>query len=368
MAYEFRLRFFTPTGIGIGEVTSFLSLACSVRVNQIDRLSVVLRGDMKILPELDYNCRVELDWRDKDLGMGWTPFFRGIIRQREVKYQPTRQVSFGVVGLNWFLATRVNAFYTNLSDRTRFTNRSAEFILKTLVMYNLSNQATTLNGRLVDGTGWPSTLVQIEPNEDRGNIIPSWYCAQDKLLDVFQKLAPLAGGDFSFAPVPGGLYEFQFHPGQLGVDRSADVIFSLENENMAEPIFKRDQIEEKTVVLVGGQGEDADRDFVSMTGPDYSVNNAIEIFTDATNVNKGDIAGLQAVGERKANEMKANDEFTFKVLQTKRSRLGMHYFLGDLVTAINPETSELLVQKVVGQDLSFDSDGNPQIEVVVRTP
>jgi hypothetical protein len=110
-----------------------------------------------------------------------------------------------------------------------------------------------------------------------------------------------------------------------------------------------------------GPGEDAGRDYVTRTGANYASGNDIEVYVDAKNVTFGDTAGLNARGDHKVKEFQALKEFEFTCLEAPSTLYGVHYFLGDLVTAINPITGASLTLKVKSVAVSLDSEGQETI-------
>ena len=111
------------------------------------------------------------------------------------------------------------------------------------------------------------------------------------------------------------------------------------------------------MAVVGGQGEGTARTVLPVTSSDYDVTaNNIEFFVNATDVETTD--GLTARGNKALAEKKIKDYFTFEVLQTPTCQYGVHYFLGDLVSAINPFTLVKATYKVMQVTVVVDKAGN----------
>ena len=124
--------------------------------------------------------------------------------------------------------------------------------MKTLVSYNAGSSATAGNSRLRTGT---ISGLTVEADGANGNTL-DWFCAYDNLLESLQKLAAIAGGDFDLAQTAVGAWQFRWHTGQLGTDRTATAIFALERSNMANPQDQLLRTVEKTACIVGGKGGD----------------------------------------------------------------------------------------------------------------
>ncbi len=367
MAYEFRLDLAKADGEKFAEVTDFLELVCSTGVNKAGALMVELDGNHTAARELEERSHLDLFFRDTAIGLDWTRLFGGLYLAQERSYTNRTRFVASAVGYLWMLSTRINAFPSSITGKTRFSETATETIMKEMVKWNLSNYARTFWGRLRDGNAWPATVIRNEQDLARGNVL-TWYCAQVPLLENLIDIAKIGGGDFDLVKTHPNLFEFQFFPGQRGTDRSATLTFSLDRGNMGEAVYRRDRTGEASVAIVGGQGEDELRDFVARTGANYDSMTDIEIFVPATQVEPGNIAGLNAAGDKKLAETKAPASFKFTIIQTPSARFGLHYQLGDLATAVNPYTGASVLQKIVTADAVLRSGSNPTITVKAETP
>lgn len=356
MTTEYQIRVKDVAGATQAIVTDFLSLAYVKRVNEPGLGSFVLHGDHAAIDELVDKGQVEFWRRNQAQGVDWYCDFYGLYREPDRSGgRPGRFVGY-CPGQMDMLRWRTVAWKAGTADRSAFTSDPAETIMKTLVAYNAGSSATTGNGRIRTGT---ITGIATESDGGGGNST-DWYCAFDNLLGTLQDLALIAGGDFDLVKTGAQAWEFRWYATRLGTDRSASVIFSLEYDNMANPQYRTRRMAERTVAIVGGQGEGSLRQVGVRTGPNYAASNDIEMFTDARNVSS--TAGLQAKGDAELEKARAYDEFRFDVLQTAVSLYGKHYFLGDLVTAVNPFTGASLEKKIVGVAVTVQ-DGAESIQV-----
>lgn len=361
MTTEYRLDVYDTSGVLQAILTDFTSLAYVKTVNSPGLLRFGLNGEHALLDNLDDQWQFEI-WR-KPAGQAWARDFVGIYRQAEWDYADHSHFIATCPGIMDMLRWRIVAWTANTADRSKFTTTEAETIMKTLVSYNADASATVANGRIREGE---ITGMAVEADGANGNTL-DWYCAYDNLLESLQKLALIAGGDFDLVKTSATAWEFRWYTGQLGTDRTATVKFSMELGNMAEPKYKEPRIEEKTVAIVGGQGTEADRDTVVRTGTNYKTSNNIEMFVNATDIDLGDTAALEDRGDQKLNVVEARNEFEFKALQIPSTLYGVHYYLGDLVTAINPFNADSMTLKVQSVAVSLNEDGSetiaPQFEV-----
>jgi hypothetical protein len=130
---------------------------------------------------------------------------------------------------------------------------------------------------------------------------------------------------------------------------------------MANPTYIDNRTVERTVAIVGGQGEAEERAIEVVTGTNYATSNDIEMFVGATDVDT--TSGLITRGNQKLSETEAVEIFDFDVLQTASTQYGTHYQLGDLVTAINPYTLDSYLMKIISVSVGVKSSGEENINV-----
>lgn len=365
MEPKFRLDLFAPTGEKFEELTDFLELGASVRVNSYGVLKAMLSGKHKALAQLTNNSQVEFFYKYD--GENWTSFFGGIYRAQFQKQPNEPYFTLTALGYLWLLKTRIIAYPALVANKTSFAAVKAETIMKSLVTANITSAATVANGRLRDGTNWPSTLITVQADA-AGGATQDWYCDSENLLASLQRLSPIAGGDFDLVKTSGSTFDFRFYNGQMGADRTSTVKFSIGLGNMGEPDYSFDRTNEATVAIVGGPGEDAVREFATRTGAGYGTGNDIEVFVPATNVESGNSAGLASAGDLELQKRKATESFEFKVIQTLSTRFGKDYLLGDKVTAVNPYTNTEVVQKITGASIGMQKGGEVDFSIVMEEP
>ena len=353
---NYYLNVYNAVGVLQFVVTDFTNLSYMRKVNSPGVLRFTVRGGHPILAQIADKWQVEV-WRKPD-GGAFARDFVGLFRMPEYSYgEKGPKTVLTCPGLMSRLAWRVVAWKAGTSNRSKFIGVPAETIMKTLVAYNAGASATVANGRLREGA---ITGLSIETDGAHGNSV-DWFCAEEILLESLQKLATIAGGDFDLVKTGANTTRFHWYTGQLGTDRTATVIFGIERGNMANPQYRQLRIDEKTVAIVGGQGEEAAREFAIRTGANYSAGNDIEMFANASDVDT--TAGLQARGDATLAENRATEQFNFDVLQTPATSYGEHYSLGDLVTAVNPFTKASMTLKIDEVTISVDESGKEKIDV-----
>jgi len=359
---DYRLDVYDLAGALQYVLTDFTSLAYTRRVNSPGVVQFVTRGDHNLLGNIVKDWQVEV-WRKPDDTGTWAREITGLYRLLTWTYGAQSKAVMFCNGLMSLLARRIVAFKAGTADKSKFISDPAETVANTLVKYNATTDATTGNGRERDGH---IDGLTVEADGAAGTTI-DWFCAFDNLLETLQDIAKIGGGDFDLVKTSSTAWQWRWYEGQLGTDRSASVVFSLERGNMANPVYIDNYTNEKTAAIVGGQGEGDARAIVIRTGTNYHVDtNNIEMFVNATDIDT--TAGLNTRGDEKLAEVEEVKQFRFGVLQTPSCMYGTHYTLGDKVTAINPYDGTAYTVKVQAVSVSLKEDGEENISVEMSEP
>lgn len=359
MTVAYQLRVYDRAGVIQSVITDFLHLAYTKEVNAAGMCEFSLPPEHRAIGMLQIDSTVEV-WRaNPERGIAWQQDFLGLFRyeERTADSDGQRRYLARCPGILHLLARPIIAYRSETNTRSTFTNIKAETIAKTLVRYNATADGTTGDGRIRQA----ETLgVTLEPDAARGNAL-DFACAWQNLLSSLQKNASVGGGDFDLVNTAAPTqYEFRWYAGQRGANRSAAVVFSLKHGNMANPTLTRDWLDERTIVMVGGRGADADRTVISRTGPMYTAGyRATELFVSAPQYTT--VAGLQAVGDTLLHERRTRDMLTFDVLQAPQSLYGRDYFLGDLVTGVFEDVTA--IKKIQQISIALAPTGEETIQI-----
>lgn len=359
MKADYRINIYNEAGTLQAIITNPLTFAYSRIVNAAGMSVMKIRGNHPVLSQLNEKWIIEV--HRKPSGGVWRPEFAGyyqdILWEQKDKAPYATLTSYGLMIM---LAWRISGYKANTTNRTAYYNKPAETIAKTLVSYNAGANATVANDRETDGV---IAGLSVEADSGKGKST-DWFCAWQNLLETLQKLAEDGGGDFDLIRTGATTYEFKWYDGQQGTDKSSDVIFALERGNMANPTFKERNSLRVTSAIVGGQGEEDDREIEVVKSSDWSASSNFEAFVAATDVTTQ--AGLISRGETRLSEGQKIYEFGFEVLQTPSTQYGIHYDLGDLVGAINPFNGQVSKMKVTGVGVSLEESGNETVKVELR--
>jgi hypothetical protein len=344
-----------------GDANGFRWLSYAKRANDVGLLMFDLDSGNVAIDDLTQDGQVEV-WRtDPANNLDWYVDFETFFRAEERRANDDGLSTFRALcpGQMHLLARAVVAWPANTDNRSLFTAVKASTIMTNLVRYNVTGDATVANGRLrtTDLTG-----ITYETDDDDGNVI-TLACAHQPLLEALQDASRIGDRDFWLERTGAQAWTFRTD-NYLGDDRSAFVVFALNYGNMSNPVLQRRSIDERTVVIVGGQGTDDDRAFEVRTGANYdATTNSVEAFYPATQYTTS--AGLEAAGDIRLDELEARDELTWDVIQTPGSLYGVHYFLGDLVTGYYEGVSA--TKQVTGVSVTFAPGGEMAETVQIET-
>ena len=344
MAAEYKIHFLSAAGALLYALVDYQSFHLVREVNKVGELAITLRGDHPALSVLEHKSLVEVWRRDRAHGLAWTCEARYLYLYYQHSTKEIGQVVIKCVDPLWWLSTRIVAWDVDVANRSKFF-RAASVIINTLVSYNCCSLATVANGRLRDGN-IPQVIIQ---SNDYVTPDIGWECAYENVLANLQKLQPIGGGDLSMTYQGSGVWQFAWMTGQLGTDRSATHTFSIELDNMVDPVQVLDRRAEKTVAIVGGQIVRGDRDYYIRVSVDYlATTNNIEMWVPAPGVL--DVESMKAAADSALMANRKIDRLTFNIINTPSYFYGVDYFLGDKVTTIYQGVSKVLEIKKVTID------------------
>jgi ReqiPepy6 Gp37-like protein len=357
-----RKAVFTATARDGGD-NGFLYVAWRKRVNGVYMAEMTINADNPDAIYLQDKYQLEI-WR-ADYANGLSDYlsFDGTIRDDQpfTDEDNRRRLTIRAYGHNERLARRRIAYPANTLDFTLFTATKGETVLKRLVRYNCDPVfATVANAR----DRQPSTLnLTTATDLARGNTI-DWTCGgRNNLLDELQKIALIAGGDFAVTKTGAASYVFEFYPNQLGTDRSSGanpVIFSTDRGNMATPKLVRTRSSEKTIMIVGGRGENDTRTIRVRSGVNFSAANDIEDYIDGRNSTT--TAALDDIGDQALEEKRFRNVIEYEVLQKPLYTVEKDYFLGDRVLAIYAGLT--VTQQVY--EIAFEYSDTEAVSITMR--
>ena len=379
--YEFHLRHYDRAGVLKRAVLNPLWARYTESVSGDEPLVFALNANDPAVLDFEEFDIFEVQLRNKDLGIqgGGGDFvspFVGIFRDWDLGTDDDGLSFYTFYAPNerTILSWRSILWYAGVANRSEFNGVEAETIMKTLVQYNCTADASIANGRqregdLAAGMGIDLTIAA---DVGGGEILGAAMMGAN-LLAALQKLSDQAGGYFSLTWQGLNDWEFEFHPGQLGADKSTGsdrVLFSLKNNTMSSPHLRR-RGARATAAIAGGQGDGSNRQISVVYGPDYAAAYDLETFVDARNESTAD--GRVFRGMAKLGDQRISEELSFDVLQTSNQFYSpvavtgrKTYRAGDLVLAVYGTEQVRKVEQVIVNWKAPQADDPFQVSIVTR--
>lgn len=348
MSVKYRLDLLTKAGVKVAEIP-YLDLQYRSKVNEPGLATFIVNPNDVNLANFVDEAQIEIWYKDDENSIAWYRDFVGLIDASESYYSEVNKLVVICPGIKTMLSWRINDYAAGRNFFTQFADIEAENLMKILMLYNFGTSATVANGRTIVAI---DTRIIIAPDLARGNLI-SRGNANKNILEELQYLASIAGGDFDLNKTAANQFTFEFYLGQRGTNRTSTVLFALERGNISNVKYSRNRVGFKSVAIIKGMGQLADRNKTAVTGNGYSTSNHREVFVDANNEPD---AALTSKGTAKLFELRVEEDVQFKVIQSPSTIYRKHYFLGDLISSrINGVT---FTQKVNAVTVKVKKDGN----------
>lgn len=262
-----------------------------------------------------------------------------LIRRWDYTAETTTVTAYHATSL---LQRRIVAYYAGTAYSAKAA-AAADNQIKAFVRENLGASISAANRIGAETQADLSAYLAVQADLGDGASL----AAQDayaNLYDLVRDLADTSTEDGTYltaeivAPTESTL-ELRTYTGLRGVDHRAGtgnpVILSPEAGSLANARFTIDRSQEATVVIAAGSGEGTAR--TTATAIDTlrmgdSPLNRIEVFGDYTNI--ADAGALAAKADALLRQGRPQIEFAADVVETDGATRGVHYDLGDLVTAL----------------------------------
>lgn len=328
VVWQIRLR--AADGSLVAVLDDYESFSAEKRVNAPALYTLRMSGENAKVALFELDGQLEFWRRWPEYAIDWTKEVEAFHRNEDYIINADGSFTFQSQGLGYvdLLDRRIIANFTASAEASKA--QRAETVAKAFVLEQVGADADDAEGN----DGRVTTGLDIEAPGATGHSV---YFARfsKNVLDVLQEIARIGGGDFDVVGTGDATFEFRWYDGQLGMDRSATVKFSLPLGNMARPVLAIHRSMEKNAIWVGGVGQKAGRMLRWRTDVGAiadSTWNRHEFFTDARNTPSEN--GLFSKGDTLLDRYEARPMLTFDILQTPSCLYGKHYFLGDLVTAL----------------------------------
>jgi hypothetical protein len=313
-------------------------------------------------------------------GQRRTPFsfsqvFGGIFRDLQITTDANGVIYHNliIVGLSDILRRYVSGWPAGVVKRSKYIGRSYDAILADFFAQNVGISANNPFG----GTQRIRPITVIRNLSVSGTIFPpdstpitTWVVEPGRnVAEVGREFGDLGYADYSIFPVASLAYELRAFRHDEIIDDSVardlrdSVYLSQHLDNVKKISLNRNRIGEKTVMIVGGQGDGATRTFAIVTGENFAANNDYEVFVNASGTDDDSLAA--------AGEIEARRRATKALVQAEHGNsLGWwfhrEYSWYDIVTV--EIANEFLVRRVRSFEGSYDQTQRPRIILDLAVP
>lgn len=334
---SYSIRIADPFGLPLIEVATYLSLEYVLSVGGIGVLQLTVPATFD-----DRLCRLDGRmgvWRSIN---GRPPTLDGLAIFLIRTWRYTRDtIQITAYHANSLLQRRIIAYYAGTAYSKKAATAAGDQI-KTFARENLGSSIVGADRIGVETQADLSSLLTIQANTGEGASV----AAQDawkNLYDLVKTIADATTQNGTYltaeivAPTESTL-ELRTYAGMRGIDHRASsaqpVILSEARGTLTNCELTIDRTQEVTMAICAGSGEGTSR--ITATSMDTarmgdSPCNRIEVFGDYTNIS--DQATLQAKADALVWAGRPRIDFTADIVETPGATRGIHYDLGDLVTA-----------------------------------
>lgn len=243
----------------------------------------------------------------------------------------------------------------------------AQTAIYEFVEENCGASATTALGRLLTGT---ITGLTIPADVGAG---PNWFGARAyrSLLQVIQEIGNYGQIDFDVIGEGGNNFRFETYENQLGQDRTETntagndaVIFSLDNENVAQMTYSTNRRRSANAVITTGKNQYAARSigqYLNAAEIDANRINQREISRNA--VTQDSVDELNTLAEEYGITLQPTENIKFTPLRTITTLYSVHFWFGDRLTTKFPKADGTIVsldKRLLSLKITVSGDRNEE--------
>lgn len=338
---DYQVVLYDPFGVQLAILDSFVSLDYARVVNSVGALTLVLPGTFDKF--LFSGTDVRVDNRIgvyRSIGGGQFKLDMDTIwliqyGEKTLTERGEELTKIQAVDIMELLKRRIVAYASGTANADK-TSTSAGNMMKAIVRENLGSLATDTS------RSWASYLTVQADLADGATISKAF--ARRNVLTVLQEIATaseIVGTYIAFDIFASGPRAFQFRTfaGQRGIDHrftsgQNPVLIGPEYGNLADVIRAHDHASEATYIYSGGKGEGSARAVGSASDTNriaLSPFGRIERFSDTRMT--ADSTTLNNEASAVLRQFEPRSTFSGRLIDTPATTYGLHYGLGDFVTA-----------------------------------
>lgn len=373
MPVIWKIRVKDEDGTLVAELDDFRRLMVQRRVNAPGQIVLAMNGNDSRTADFQLDGQVEAWRRDQTVGLQWyaehETFFRSLVDETDDRgYRTFTAYCAGYLDL----AAREPIAYP---AGTSYTRKSGDgsLVMRRFVNENIGPGANSVD-RYWDGTQ-PGLTIGSTPT---AGYTWSGQRTAKNLLETLQEIGDATFTDFDIVGTAPDTYEFRTYPGQRGTDRTtsgldaatglnsagnAPLIFAQELGNMRRPRYVFSHSEEVNTVAALGPGEGRERLVTvryNIPAVNASKRNRRAIARDARQ--QYSVSEREALGDSILQARQARQELTFEVIQLPGCYYGIHYTLGDFITARYAGVT--FDKRIVGVTINVEAANRGLIETI----
>jgi len=367
MPVEYTVSVYNSSNILQAIVTDFVSVNVAKVVNGYDTLEMTIPYSSPTKPYLTKDSYIVVKRQNTTLGITEYVEFSGVIQLTRLIYNSLKRWQIVAFGWESLLARRIVAYNEDAPNYTSWQNISPTTIMNDLVATNTTSESTTvgITARAVSGLIY-DFYVDTSSDGQGTALLHVSDVSFANLLTAVQDLALRGNAQFEVVwnVLTGGTgWTFKSASPLLAssTDRSANVVFSVDNGTLANLTVTADYTTYVTTAIVRGIG--AQNATVRIVRPATAPTDLAsrEVFVEASALGNN-TNDLNAIGDAKlAESAKKAVSITTEVQQSVSNLYGRDYFIGDLVSVDTLDSIEVVQVNQVR--LSMGSNGVETIGV-----
>lgn len=370
MRIRYQIRLFNTSGVQVAildDTGGFNNFGFTRRLNDKGLYMAELDGKDSRVPLFTLDTQLEFRRYIEDKGkiiLDWYTEFGALHRTPVFQTGEGSKINFRShgFGYNEFLSRREIRYMADTAGAEK--SGPGESVLKEYVDENIGPSATTGNGRLRNGA---MTGFSLEADGASG---PTWKGsrAYKGLLGVLQEIAINTGVNFRVVDNGAGLFKFETFQGTdrstVGLDKSTGlngagnvpIIFSYKRGMLRDAVYSLNRSSESNSILVLGQGQKTIRETTLVENADAIDDSPWNLRESSINASReGETDALTTTGETLLAERGTKESFDCEVMPTDGVIYGLHYFLGDTITARFEPVSAERHLRFVGLAISYEN-------------
>lgn len=357
----------TGQTLAVFDSIAFYDLRYSRKLNDVGRLAMTLPGNNPYRSLFALDNLIEVYRTDPNSSIGaLIKEDTYLIRlQHRFRDETDEWFAVGGVSLNDLINRRIIYFGDDPAQAGGYSTKSgaADTVIRAYCNEQMGPAASALR---------QTPNLTIAPVAGTGTPVGGRYRFEN-LLDMIKDLAHRGGTDFIIERTGANLFQLTIAP--IGADKTESTNYPWNSwvgltpprGNLQKPSYKLDRTEEKNFVYALGQGQGANRTFVSLGGDTVTDSplNRHEFTYDVRNIEKADTTGLLTGARVAIFDNLPQTEFTFEPTGiAPGNTYRKDWDVGDVITAFWDEFTENL--RITEVEISVSGGSGETVNVTTE--